>query len=172
MAKELKQQRNKTAFACSSFIQDKMWIWIYSKRTFHHCSLHSKQSLFTSGNTLSPKRGDEKWPWEDGSGPGGVKGEKARHGCAEAQCLLLRRSRADRGHLQRLFTLHQSAEKKRQGLSGVPGSYRAPTCCTSHPKHLQSVLQKLAALPRASRLIGNAWPIPVSSTQTSAEFST
>lgn len=71
MAKDLKQQRNKTAFACSSFIPDKMWIWIYSKSTFHHCSLHSKQSLFTSGNTLSPKRGDEKWPWEDGSGPGG-----------------------------------------------------------------------------------------------------
>lgn len=34
-------------------------------------------------------RGDEKWPWEDGSGPGGgVKGEKARQCCAEAVCLL------------------------------------------------------------------------------------
>lgn len=33
-------------------------------------------------------RGDEKWPWEDGSGPGGVKGEKARQRCAEAECLV------------------------------------------------------------------------------------
>ncbi|KAK9970460.1 hypothetical protein ABG768_026404, partial [Culter alburnus] len=32
----------------------------------------------------------------------------------------LKQSGADRGHLRRRLTLHHSAERKRQGLSGVP----------------------------------------------------
>lgn len=46
--------------------------WIYSKTTFYHCSLHSKQSLFTSGNTLSPETEEMKSDHERiGVAPGG-----------------------------------------------------------------------------------------------------
>lgn len=69
---QLKKQRNKIAFEYKWVSQNKTRIWIYRKSTFHHCSLHSKQSLFTSGNTLSPETEEMKSDHERmGVAPGG-----------------------------------------------------------------------------------------------------
>lgn len=67
-----------------------------------------------------------------------MKGENGETALYWRHISALRRNRADRGHLRRHLTPRQRAEEKRQGLSRVPHSYRAPTCCTSHLKHLQS----------------------------------
>lgn len=93
-------------------------------------------SPFTCGKILCAETEEMKSDHERLGVARGVKGEKGAVVLCRSRVSALRRSRADRGHLKRLFTLHQRAEKKRQGLSGVPNSYRAPTCCTSHPKHL------------------------------------
>ncbi|KAK7933464.1 hypothetical protein WMY93_004360 [Mugilogobius chulae] len=111
-----------------------------------------------------------------GFGPGGGRVRRRRTVVVMKLVSALRRTRADRGHLQRLFILHQSVEKKRQGLSGVPNSSRAPHPPANPPgtSHTITPFVSLAKAPLALPLDSLAMhdQSPAQASKTSAEFST
>lgn len=129
-------------------------------------------SPFTCCYILSAETEEMKSDHERMGVARGVKGEKARQCCAEAVCLLWGGVELTEATSRDSSLSIKALRRRGRVCQGFPIPSEHPHAAPPTLNTFSQSRKSSSCCHKASRLIGNAWPIPSSGSQTSAEFST